>query len=154
VVEDIRDAMRFESIVVPQNFKEKMFCVVAYIPKATVPAAIGAVPLAAGVASGDVILAVAVLSILVTAPVGSAAPADSYANHACSLALPPAQTCLIFRMVALWTLRVDVSSTATIDAVRKLAEEKIADVCGTIRSASQTEMAKDYLELPLGCLSG
>lgn len=53
------------------NVKEKLFCVVAYIPKATVQAAIGAVPLAAGVASGDVILAVAVLSILVTAPVGA-----------------------------------------------------------------------------------
>jgi len=51
--------------------REKLFCVVAYIPKATVQAAIGAVPLAAGVASGDVILAVAVLSILATAPVGA-----------------------------------------------------------------------------------
>ena len=40
----------------PMNWKEKMFCVVAYVPKATVQAAIGAVPLAAGVASGDVIL--------------------------------------------------------------------------------------------------
>jgi NhaP-type Na+/H+ or K+/H+ antiporter len=53
------------------SVKEKLFCVVAYIPKATVQAAIGAVPLAAGVASGDVILAVAVLSILVTAPIGA-----------------------------------------------------------------------------------
>jgi len=53
------------------NFKEKMFCVVAYIPKATVQAAIGAVPLAAGVASGEIILAVAVLSIILTAPVGA-----------------------------------------------------------------------------------
>jgi hypothetical protein len=51
--------------------KEKLFCVVAYIPKATVQAAIGAVPLAAGVASGEVILAVAVLSILITAPAGA-----------------------------------------------------------------------------------
>jgi NhaP-type Na+/H+ or K+/H+ antiporter len=50
---------------------EKLFCVVAYIPKATVQAAIGAVPLAAGVASGEVILAVAVLSILLTAPIGA-----------------------------------------------------------------------------------
>jgi len=50
---------------------EKLFCVVAYIPKATVQAAIGAVPLAAGVAAGDVILAVAVLSILLTAPIGA-----------------------------------------------------------------------------------
>ncbi|AFM23485.1 cation:proton antiporter [Desulfomonile tiedjei] len=55
----------------PLTWKEKLFCVVAYIPKATVQAAIGAVPLAAGVASGDVILAVAVLSILITAPLGA-----------------------------------------------------------------------------------
>jgi len=55
----------------PLNAKERLFCVVAYIPKATVQAAIGAVPLAAGVASGEVILAVAVLSILLTAPVGA-----------------------------------------------------------------------------------
>jgi Kef-type K+ transport system membrane component KefB len=55
----------------PYNLKEKIFCVIAYIPKATVQAAIGAVPLAAGVASGDLILAVAVLSILLTAPLGA-----------------------------------------------------------------------------------
>jgi NhaP-type Na+/H+ or K+/H+ antiporter len=53
------------------NWKERLFCVVAYIPKATVQAAIGAVPLEAGVAGGEVILAVAVLSILVTAPLGA-----------------------------------------------------------------------------------
>jgi len=57
----------------PFDWKEKLFCVVAYIPKATVQAAIGAVPLAAGVASGEVILAVAVLSILLTAPLGAVA---------------------------------------------------------------------------------
>jgi len=51
--------------------KEKLFCVVAYVPKATVQAAIGAIPLAAGVASGEVILAVAVLSVLITAPAGA-----------------------------------------------------------------------------------
>ncbi len=51
--------------------KEKAFCVVAYLPKATVQAAIGAVPLAAGVAAGEVILAVAVLSIIFTAPLGA-----------------------------------------------------------------------------------
>ncbi|MGQ9796447.1 cation:proton antiporter domain-containing protein [Desulfosoma sp.] len=55
----------------PFNWKEKLFCVVAYIPKATVQAAIGAVPMAAGVASGEVILAVAVLSILLSAPLGA-----------------------------------------------------------------------------------
>jgi NhaP-type Na+/H+ or K+/H+ antiporter len=53
------------------NWKERLFCVVSYIPKATVQAAIGAVPLEAGVAGGEVILAVAVLSILVTAPLGA-----------------------------------------------------------------------------------
>jgi NhaP-type Na+/H+ or K+/H+ antiporter len=55
----------------PFTWQERLFCVVAYIPKATVQAAIGAIPLAAGVASGEVILAVAVLSILLTAPIGA-----------------------------------------------------------------------------------
>ncbi|MEW6658837.1 MAG: cation:proton antiporter [Thermodesulfobacteriota bacterium] len=55
------------------NFKEKMFCVVSYIPKATVQAAIGAIPMEAGVSGGEVILAVAVLSILATAPIGAIA---------------------------------------------------------------------------------
>ena len=53
------------------NRNEKLFSVVAYIPKATVQAAIGAVPLAAGVAAGEEILAIAVLSILITAPLGA-----------------------------------------------------------------------------------
>jgi NhaP-type Na+/H+ or K+/H+ antiporter len=53
------------------TFKERLFCVISYIPKATVQAAIGAVPLEAGVRSGDIILAVAVLSILITAPIGA-----------------------------------------------------------------------------------
>jgi solute carrier family 9B (sodium/hydrogen exchanger), member 1/2 len=55
------------------NWKERVFCVIAYIPKATVQAAIGAVPLSLGVASGEVILAIAVLSILITAPLGAIA---------------------------------------------------------------------------------
>lgn len=55
------------------NWKERLFCVISYIPKATVQAAMGAVPLALGVASGDIILAVAVLSILITAPLGAIA---------------------------------------------------------------------------------
>ncbi len=50
---------------------EKMFCAVAYTPKATVQAAIGAVPLAYGVEGGELILAMAVLSIILTAPLGS-----------------------------------------------------------------------------------
>ncbi|MCF6464397.1 cation:proton antiporter [Clostridium sp. Cult2] len=53
------------------NWKERLFCVIAYIPKATVQAAIGAVPLSLGVESGDTILAIAVLSILITAPLGA-----------------------------------------------------------------------------------
>lgn len=53
------------------NSRERLFCVISYIPKATVQAAIGAVPLEAGVAGGEVILAVAVLSILITAPIGA-----------------------------------------------------------------------------------
>ncbi|MDI9476505.1 MAG: cation:proton antiporter [Natronincolaceae bacterium] len=53
------------------NWKERLFCVIAYTPKATVQAAIGAIPLSLGVKSGDVILAIAVLSILITAPLGA-----------------------------------------------------------------------------------
>ena len=53
------------------NWKEKLFCVISYIPKATVQAAMGAIPLSLGVKSGEIILAVAVLSILFTAPLGA-----------------------------------------------------------------------------------
>jgi NhaP-type Na+/H+ or K+/H+ antiporter len=53
------------------NWKERLFCIFAYTPKATVQAAIGAIPLSLGIPSGDIILAVAVLSILITAPLGS-----------------------------------------------------------------------------------
>lgn len=52
------------------NPKERLFCALAYIPKATVQAAIGAIPLSLGVPSGELILAIAVLSILITAPLG------------------------------------------------------------------------------------
>ena len=55
----------------PIPFKERLFCAIAYLPKATVQAAIGGLPLAAGVAAGDTILTVAVLAILITAPVGA-----------------------------------------------------------------------------------
>lgn len=51
--------------------REKLFCVIAYLPKATVQAAIGGILLAAGLASGQLILSVAVLGILVTAPLGA-----------------------------------------------------------------------------------
>jgi solute carrier family 9B (sodium/hydrogen exchanger), member 1/2 len=50
--------------------KEKAFCAVAYVPKATVQAALGAIPLLSGVENGAVILSIAVLSILITAPLG------------------------------------------------------------------------------------
>ncbi|MCH4889956.1 sodium:proton antiporter [Acidaminobacter sp. JC074] len=58
-------------IKTPLDIKERLFASVAYLPKATVQAAIGAMPLAAGVESGNTILAVAVLTILVTAPLGA-----------------------------------------------------------------------------------
>ncbi len=60
------------------NKKEKFFCVFAYLPKATVQAAIGAVPLSLGLPCGDIILLVAVLSILITAPLGAIAIDFSY----------------------------------------------------------------------------
>ena len=53
------------------NLKERLFCTFTGIPKATVQAAIGAIPLAIGLPNGDIILAVAVVSILFTAPVGA-----------------------------------------------------------------------------------
>lgn len=53
------------------NFKEKLFCTIAYIPKATVQAAIGAIPLSSGLECGQIILAIAVISIIVTAPLGA-----------------------------------------------------------------------------------
>lgn len=55
------------------NPKGKIFCVLAYIPKATVQAAIGAIPLSMGVESGDLILSLAVLAIIITAPLGAIA---------------------------------------------------------------------------------
>lgn len=55
------------------TLKEKGFCIMAYSPKATVQAAIGSVPLAMGAPAGDVILTIAVLSIVITAPLGSIA---------------------------------------------------------------------------------
>lgn len=51
--------------------KERFFCVIAYLPKATVQAAIGSVPLAAGLACGKIILSVAVMGIVITAPLGA-----------------------------------------------------------------------------------
>lgn len=53
------------------NPKERMFCVIAYLPKATVQAAIGSVPLALGLPCGNMVLSVAVLAIIITAPLGA-----------------------------------------------------------------------------------
>ena len=60
------------------NKKEKLFTVISYTPKATVQAAIGGIPLAMGLESGQLILTVAVLAILITAPLGSFAIERSY----------------------------------------------------------------------------
>lgn len=51
--------------------KERAFCVIAYLPKATVQAAIGSVPLAAGLPCGKIVLSVAVMAIIITAPLGA-----------------------------------------------------------------------------------
>ena len=53
------------------SFKERLFCIIAYLPKATVQAAIGSVPLAMGLPCGKIVLSVAVLAILITAPLGA-----------------------------------------------------------------------------------
>ena len=58
--------------------RERLFCMLAYTPKATVQAAIGSVPLAMGLACGQTVLAVAVLAILITAPLGSVAIESTY----------------------------------------------------------------------------
>ncbi|MCR5586558.1 MAG: cation:proton antiporter [Lachnospiraceae bacterium] len=53
------------------KFKEKLFCMIAYTPKATVQAAIGGIPLAMGLPCGEVVLTVSVVAILLTAPLGA-----------------------------------------------------------------------------------
>ena len=53
------------------SMKERVFCMIAYTPKATVQAAIGGVPLAMGLSCGNIVLTVAVLSILITATLGA-----------------------------------------------------------------------------------
>lgn len=53
------------------SWKERLFCAISYLPKATVQAAIGSVPLAVGLGCGKMILSVAVLAILITAPLGA-----------------------------------------------------------------------------------
>lgn len=53
------------------SWKERLFCAISYLPKATVQAAIGSVPLTAGLGCGKMILSVAVLAILITTPLGA-----------------------------------------------------------------------------------
>lgn len=53
------------------NWRERLFCMIAYMPKATVQAAIGGIPLAMGLSCGEMVLTVAVAAILVTAPLGA-----------------------------------------------------------------------------------
>ena len=60
------------------NKKEKLFAMIAYTPKATVQAAIGGIPLSLGLACGDIVLTVAVLAIVLTAPLGAFAIDLSY----------------------------------------------------------------------------
>lgn len=60
------------------NWKERVYCVIAYLPKATVQAAIGSVPLSLGLPCGQMVLSVAVLSILITAPLGAIGMDASY----------------------------------------------------------------------------
>lgn len=60
------------------NFKERLFSAIGYMPKATVQAAIGALPLSMGLASGEIILTVAVLSIIITAPLGATLIDNTY----------------------------------------------------------------------------
>ena len=50
------------------NYKERLFCILAYMPKATVQAAIGSIPLSMGLSCGSIILTVSIVAILVTAP--------------------------------------------------------------------------------------
>lgn len=53
------------------NQRERVFCMVAYIPKATVQAAIGSIPLSMGLDCGNIVLTMAIASIIVTAPLGA-----------------------------------------------------------------------------------
>lgn len=63
------------------TIQEKLFCMIAYTPKATVQAAIGAIPFTMGLACGQTVLTVAVLSILITAPFGAICIDNLYLNQ-------------------------------------------------------------------------
>lgn len=60
------------------NRKERLFCMIAYTPKATVQAAIGSVPLSLGLPCGQIVLSVAALAILITAPLGALGMDSTY----------------------------------------------------------------------------
>ena len=62
----------------PLRPKERLFCMIAYLPKATVQAAVGGVPLAMGLACGQLVLTGAVAAILLTAPLGAIGMACTY----------------------------------------------------------------------------
>ena len=53
------------------SFKERIFCVIAYLPKATVQSAKAAIPMQMGVAGGEIMQAIAILSVLITTPIGA-----------------------------------------------------------------------------------
>ena len=53
------------------SFKERVFCIIAYLPKATVQSAKAGIPLKMGVSGGDIMQAIAILSVLITAPIGA-----------------------------------------------------------------------------------
>jgi NhaP-type Na+/H+ or K+/H+ antiporter len=55
----------------PLQRRERLFCVIAYLPKATVQAAIGSIPLSLGLPCGNLILSLAVLAVVITAPLGA-----------------------------------------------------------------------------------
>lgn len=63
--------------------KERFFCILSYLPKATVQAAIGSVPLAIGLPCGQIVLSVAVLGILITAPLGAILIDGTYKKLLC-----------------------------------------------------------------------
>lgn len=60
------------------QMRERLFCMLAYMPKATVQAAIGSIPLSMGLSCGNIVLTVAVLAILITAPLGAFAIDHTY----------------------------------------------------------------------------
>ncbi|MPN27618.1 hypothetical protein SDC9_175052 [bioreactor metagenome] len=66
------------------SMKERLFCMIAYTPKATVQAAIGSMPLAMGLDCGNLVLTVAVLAILITAPFGAIGIDSTYKKLLCS----------------------------------------------------------------------